>query len=329
MKGKLISGAVGLVMCLALVLGAAILPVTPPVNAASTVTIGIEPSTANAAVNETFTLDIKITITDSENVSGAQAYINFDYTKLEVKSITKGAAIGAWAQFQSSWNNTAGTIYYAAAAMPSPVFNQTFVLATVELKALGVTESTPLTFVTEGTLKTKVSYGGESVLDAVQNGEVTIVERILLGHVDLQGRSTPESRITLLTVTLLDTVTTNEVEYSVTTDEEGNFVVSGVPLGTYDIRVKCSHTLANRKDDVVISDITTGPIDFGTLLEGDATDDNVVDIDDVTMLAPSFGKFSGEPGFIGNCDFTQEGVVDIDDVTLIAMNFGIAGDIIV
>jgi hypothetical protein len=69
----------------------------------------------------------------------------------------------------------------------------------------------------------------------------------------------------------------------------------------------------------------TNQVYFGTLREGDANNDNIVNINDVTLLTTSFGKSSGQLGFLDNCDFNRDGLVNINDVTLMAMNFGTAG----
>jgi len=145
----------------------------------------------------------------------------------------------------------------------------------------------------------------------------------LEGQVHLQGRpAPPNSRWeTPLRVTFLPVVTTEDV----ITDDEGRFTIDNIVPDTYNIRVKNSHTLSRLVTGVVFYAGATVVVDFGTLPEGDGNDDNVVDIDDVTLLATSFGKSSGQPGFIDNCDFTRDGVVDIDDVTLIALNFGTFG----
>ena len=62
---------------------------------------------------------------------------------------------------------------------------------------------------------------------------------------------------------------------------------------------------------------------MGELQEGDASDDNLVDIDDFGILKTQFGTAGPE------ADFNQDGVVDIDDFGLLKVNFGESGDVIV
>jgi len=117
------------------------------------------------------------------------------------------------------------------------------------------------------------------------------------------------------------TVTLDSTDYAVTTDESGGFTLTGLAPGTYDIGVKNPHTLRNLKSDVTLA-AGTNPIDFGTLLEGDANDDNCVNILDFSLLATFF-----TPLFDERADFNEDGYVNISDFSLLAGNFGECGDI--
>jgi hypothetical protein len=93
--------------------------------------------------------------------------------------------------------------------------------------------------------------------------------------------------------------------------------------GTYDVRVKNSHTLANLRVGVILS-VGVNNIEFGTLLEGDANNDNYVNINDFSFLASSF-----YPRYDARADFNGDGVVNINDFSLLASNFGQHGDVLV
>ena len=56
------------------------------------------------------------------------------------------------------------------------------------------------------------------------------------------------------------------------------------------------HTLINVRQGVVISAPSTA-VDMGTLLEGNANDDDIVNINDFGILALSFMKSQGEAGY--------------------------------
>jgi hypothetical protein len=137
------------------------------------------------------------------------------------------------------------------------------------------------------------------------------------GSVTLQGR--PSKPHTSWSVPL--TVIVGTTSYTVFTDEEGKFLLTGLTPGTYDIRVKNSHTLRNLKSAVVLV-AGTNPVDLGTLVEGDANDDNVVNIKDFSILAAGF-----YPAYDARADFNADGYVNISDFSLLVTNFGLYGDI--
>jgi hypothetical protein len=117
-------------------------------------------------------------------------------------------------------------------------------------------------------------------------------------------------------------VTIGDQQYTVTTDASGGFALEGLTPGTYDIRVKNAHTLANRPR------VTLAPganvVSFGTLKEGDANDDNCVTFADFEILADAFW-----PGYDPRADFNQDGVVNILDFSMLRENFAVCGDIVV
>jgi hypothetical protein len=117
------------------------------------------------------------------------------------------------------------------------------------------------------------------------------------------------------------TVSVGGSSHSATTDQSGNFTVTGLTAGTYNIRVKNSHTLANLKSAVTLVP-GTNSISFGTLLEGDANDDNCVNITDFSVLRGGF-----VPGYDARADFNQDGFVNITDFSLLKSNFATCGDI--
>lgn len=106
------------------------------------------------------------------------------------------------------------------------------------------------------------------------------------------------------------------------TDENGAFILPLVAPGTYDVRVKNGHTLANVKRAVQVLP-GLNMISLGTLLEGDASDDNMIDILDFSLLRALFGSDSSR------ADFNQDGVVDVVDFSLFRAHFGLSGDIAV
>jgi hypothetical protein len=114
-------------------------------------------------------------------------------------------------------------------------------------------------------------------------------------------------------------VTVGTSQYVTFTDERGNFTLSGLTPGVYDIRVKGSHTLSNLRSNVMLNAGLT-EVDFGMLREGDANNDNCVSIVDFSILANAFF-----PRFDPRADFNQDGLVNIVDFNLLRENFGLCG----
>jgi hypothetical protein len=330
-KSRCSLGLLGLAVCLALILCAAILPAAV-VSADGHHTVGmvIDPASKTVSAGETFSVDIKVTISAGEAVNTAEAHINFDPAYLEVVSITPGTALPV--ALASKFDNGAGTIDYAAGAQLGGAAPTTdFVLATLNLEAKAATEGTPLTFVYVLPLRNTIAVVGfYDVLDhaAVVNGSVaTPPPGSLSGHVDLQGRPTPPdaSWITPLTVVFFEQGTDTVVRTEdVTTDNQGNFTVADVEVGTYDIGVKCPRTLSNLVTGVAFSASTATQVDFGTLREGDANNDDAITGADYSMLWFYLGQTSGEA--LDKCDFNRDGAVSGTDYSLLWMNLGQLGD---
>jgi hypothetical protein len=142
----------------------------------------------------------------------------------------------------------------------------------------------------------------------------------IVGQVALQGISGSLAGYTV-------TVKLSGTDLGVyTLDDSGTFTITGILAGTYNVWVKHLNHLAERVDGVVVVDSVNTPVNFGTLLGGDAVDDNVVDALDLSALSVSFAKLTGDPAYNYLADFVFDGVVDEFDLSLLANNFGLLGD---
>jgi hypothetical protein len=113
-------------------------------------------------------------------------------------------------------------------------------------------------------------------------------------------------------------------QFTPTTTKSGTTAVAqvaGITAGNYDITIVSAHTLINVKRNVAISAPGTS-LDMGTLLEGNANDDNVLNIQDFGIMAASYGKSSGDAGYDPRADFDRNGRVNIADFGLLAANYG-------
>jgi hypothetical protein len=110
-----------------------------------------------------------------------------------------------------------------------------------------------------------------------------------------------------------------------TTDQSGNFTCSGFDAGSYVACAKHSHTLQR----CIAADLGPGPnsVNFGTLLEGDANDDNCVLLVDFSVLSTAFSTCSGDAKFDTSADFDLSGCVVLVDFSLLVSDFGQCGDV--
>ena len=147
----------------------------------------------------------------------------------------------------------------------------------------------------------------------------------LLGSVTLQGRpAPPNARWSVpLPVSCTPQGGGPAVTCTSTTDDSGNFLCGGLVLGAYTCCVKNSQTLQTCQS---VTLPTGTPVNFGTLREGDANDDNCVLLVDFSILASTFSKCAGAVGFDARADFDGSGCVVLVDFSLLATNFGQCGD---
>ena len=139
---------------------------------------------------------------------------------------------------------------------------------------------------------------------------------ILHGRVTLQRPNAPAPHASWV-VSL--TVKIGETNYAATTDSSGYFAIPGLTPGTYDICVKNSHTVSNLKTGVVLV-AGANAVDLGTLREGDANNNDFVNITDFSILASVFMTSDAR------ADFNQDGIVNINDFVLLRDNYFVSGE---
>src|SRR5205814_1137338 len=148
---------------------------------------------------------------------------------------------------------------------------------------------------------------------------------VLHGHVVLQGRPfAPDPRwSTPLTLTLR-LESNSSIDLDAISDERGYFTVTvATGPGNYTWRVKESHALATSGAFAVSSGYND--VEMGTLLEGDANNDNCVAAADMTLVSASFGSTVGAPNYNPNADFNGDSAITAGDFTLLRANFGFCG----
>jgi hypothetical protein len=102
-----------------------------------------------------------------------------------------------------------------------------------------------------------------------------------------------------------------------------------VPAGTWDIRVKYAQGISVEMENVTIPGGGNPLLNFGTLLAGDADDNDRVTAADFTALKQTFTQATpcATQNPIPNpcADFDANGTVSPNDFSLLKQNFGISG----
>ena len=302
-----------------------------------TVFLSLDPRAVAASVDEVFAVDI-IAESATQSFDAVEAYVDFDPTYLRcvdaagnpVTAITPGEPTMIQ---QNTVDPAAGEVSYAARVpLGSAPITGRVCVATMYFRALAATPAggSPLEFNWTTPRRSDIFSSVDSVLGDIEETRVTIgTSGGISGTIALQGRPTPpHARWEIpLTMELRDPTTDALLQiFSPRTDNMGRFTIAGVTPGTYDLRVKGMHTLANRWSGL---SLTGGPnsVSLGTLREGDADNDNDVDGTDASLLNRAFGTAPGSANWDPRADLNEDGVVNSVDMALLAGSFGQRGDV--
>jgi hypothetical protein len=121
----------------------------------------------------------------------------------------------------------------------------------------------------------------------------------------------------------LNDATIYEFKLTTTKSAAGNTSVceaTGIAPGTYDITVLGEATLMNVKRNVVIS-APRSSVEMGTLLEGDANNDHIINFDDFAILSKSWMTSQSQPEYNAMVDFDCNGLINRADLYLLASNW--------
>ena len=299
------------------------------------VSLRLDPHLRSVSVDEVFTVSLQVDVTQA-SVDQATVSLGFDPNLLVVVDAQgqPTARIDAGSLLQVVTNtvdNAAGTIDLVTAQATTPLPGD-FKLGSIRFRALAEAPApgTSLYFHRWPGRYTDLFHSGASILTTHSNGQVIVQGRPakLLGSVALQGRPTAPDPTWMapLSVTLHQPgASTPLLTFGVQTDDLGRFGIESIVAGTYDIRVKGPTTLAAKRTGLVLGG-GDNQVALGTLLEGDANNDNLVDVADASILAASFGLRLGHPSYDPAADFNRDGVVNAVDQGLLQDNYGKSGD---
>jgi len=113
-----------------------------------------------------------------------------------------------------------------------------------------------------------------------------------------------------------------------TTDAYGNFTISDITPGVYDVGIKNFTALSELELNRTFTAGNTTNITFTKLREGDSSDGNDrIKLPDFNLILNAYGATPGQPKWNANCDLDRGGKVDLVDFNLVLTNYNKDGDI--
>ncbi|GEM_PF-417862 len=295
-------------------------PTAAPPPGSGQAQIRVQPERATVHVGETFRVDL-VVVTGDQALDGAAAYLDFDPAVLQVVSVVPGDRLST--VLSNTYDNGRGHVDFVAGTLGTPVTG-TFTLATVTFRAIAARAETPLRLGEAAPRATDLTWKGVSMLGQRQGSSLQVMPGASLrATVRLEGRPQPphERWITPLFVRLTPLGAPGPGHaFTVQTDTSGKFRIADIPPGDYVLEVENHHTLARSSTVALVAG--ENEVDMGLLLEGDAVDDEVVDLLDFSLLAAGFGRCGLEGIDITPIDFDEDGCVTIQDFSLLAKNYG-------
>jgi hypothetical protein len=305
------------------------------------VPIVLSPDNATVVTGDYWDVIIQVQ-SGSQPVVGIDAYVNFDPTCLKVVDmdgsvsgvqITPGTTLNEI--IQNTADNGTGHIDFSAGVLggSAPYPSGTFTLATIRFQALSPTSpTTSISFSTSGLRRTYISGDivGNDVTGTLGSGTCTIVAGINVDiTVGLQGFNRPDAAwqvpLNVKFFTPGADVLSATAQYNFTltaskVNSTAQVCCSCIQPGSYDVSIGSAHTLINVKRHITIS-LTSYQVDLGTLLEGNANNNEVINIVDFSILAGAYNKNNGEAGYNAMADFDGSGRVSMADFSLLSGNY--------
>jgi hypothetical protein len=272
---------------------------------------------SSVAVGDTFMVNVVANNIPDPGIYGYQLVFNWDSAVFSAVGVTSNPDFPILAVSELD-----GSTYEVAASREGDVPDLTgpLTLLSLEIQADAVTDPGSSLLSLTG-VKLGRRGGIDVPVDAVVNLEVVVIEDggggpgegDIAGNAQVEGRAADNQAGH--SVTALGTVAG---PFAVSTDLNGDFVISDAPADTYTATANSPGFLAAVCADVVHAADALTSLESVTLLAGDIDDSGEIDITDAVAIGAVFG--SSAPGEIA--DLNVDGVVDILDLILMSVNFG-------
>jgi hypothetical protein len=283
-------------------------------------TAGVISGIPTTSGNSTFT----VMVTDGLGDFGSKEF-NLNVKRLIELTV---APSDATVLFGTTQQFTAIPVYSDGSHTPTPVINW----SSSDGSKVNIDSTTGLA--------TAVDITDSPVTITATSGYITGTASIIVTQsvnmsieVVLQGGSRPDSGFNIpITVKFFSRGTINPVDvlnatpvytFNLNTTKSGNnsatAQITGANSGAYDISVVSPHCLVNVKRNVIVTPNIA--VNMGTLLEGNANDDNKINIQDFGVLAATYKKSPGDSGYNAQADFDRNDKINITDFGMLAANY--------
>jgi|GEM_PF-5867588 len=292
--------------------------------------VTLDPPRKGACKSSVVPMDI--TVSDVNNLYGAEVHLSFDPTKLEVvdanRAVTDVIIPGPFPDpgegrrlvAQNFADNTNGTIDYAVTLLhPAPAAFGDGVLARI---LFHVKEPGPSAVrFTGGKLDERPipPFGPKPIPAQLQGG--LIIGRDCIpgqaGQGEIDGRVILQARRNHSGASVL----APPWPHLQITGPDGAYSLAPLPAGTYTMVI--THTGYLRTDPRRVTVTAGRPITLPTavLLGGDVNGDGKIGFVDAVVISLAFTYQRDEPGYRPAADIDADGVVDIDDLVLVGANW--------
>lgn len=155
----------------------------------------------------------------------------------------------------------------------------------------------------------------------------TSTQAILQGQVSFQGYPAPPHALLVTGLQLslmLPGSDTPAAQYDLTSDENGTFVQTDLPPGTYHLQVKHANRIPALKWNLTLNP-GNNDLNFGILKAGDANNDGYVTATDFSLLSSAYGKCRGEAMYDARSDYNGDECITAIDFSLLSTNYGQGG----
>ena len=260
---------------------------------------------------------VELVVSGASDLYGCQVSIAFDAARLQVRDADgnpgNGVQVSAGELFQTAYqavnlaDNGAGTISFAASLQrPAPPVNGSGSLVRIVFTAVGSGAAT--ISIAAAVLADSDGY----VLEHTVGPAVTIAVGdvgFISGRVLLQGRTAHAGTLVYAG------------PYSALTDDTGAFRIA-LPPGAHEVRTRAPRYLDALRVGVSVQIGQETALAAAKLLGGDANDDGMVNIIDLSIIGAAFGSSTGSARWDERADINGDGFVNICDMTLATSNFG-------